>query len=164
MTRARLTVWRFHADHEVESAVQMARSLGRRHVDIADAATVSWVRGRRMPDTSQLTPTGACAAVSGSFWGLLFEVTFFVPLMSATTGSRVDAPPGSLADLGIEDKFVNQLRDQITPGTWALLVVASETAVDTLMDALGRHEPSDLISTQLAEPHQLDLRHAMRGE
>ena len=61
--------------------------------------------------------------MGGSFWGLLFGLIFFVPLLGAAIGAATGALAGSLTDVGIDDAFINKVRDQVTPGTSALFVL-----------------------------------------
>ena len=45
---------------------------------------------------------------------------------------------GSMVDVGIDDDFIKQACDQITPGTSALFTLSSHAVVDRVMDALRR--------------------------
>ena len=88
-----------------------------------DAATVVWEEGTKKPKTHQLASTTRAGALGGTFWGLLFGLIFFVPLLGAAIGAATGALAGSLTDVGIDDTFINKVRDQITPGTSALFVM-----------------------------------------
>jgi uncharacterized membrane protein len=63
-----------------------------------------------------------------------------------------------LTDVGIDDGFINKVRDQITPGTSALFLMTSDAVVDKLKDAFKQHEPSDLIFTNLSDEQESALR------
>ena len=73
-----------------------------------------------------------------AFWGLLFGLIFFVPLLGAAIGAATGALAGSLTDVGIDDEFINKVRDQITPGTSALFVMTSDAVVDKVQGGLRR--------------------------
>ena len=70
---------------------------------------------------------------------------------------------GSLADVGIDDSFVNQVRDEVTPGTSALFLLTSDAVTDRVADAL-RGTDMELITTNLSKEDEDTLRHAFEQE
>ena len=99
----------------------------------------SWDEGKKKPRTHQLASPTAAGALGGAFWGLLFGLIFFVPLLGAAIGAATGALAGSLADVGIDDEFINKVRDQVTPGTSALFVLTSDAVLDKIKDAFAGH-------------------------
>jgi uncharacterized membrane protein len=159
MAQATLTVWKFNSPRGAERASATLQRLAKEQVvTIHDAATVSWEEGGKKPKTQQLTSTAAAGALGGSFWGLLCGLIFFVPLLGAAIGAATGAMAGSLADVGIDDGFINKIRDQITPGTSALFVMTSDAVVDKVKDAFVGHEPDALIFTNLSNEQEAALR------
>ena len=121
---ATLTVWKFDTAEGAEGAVRTLEELSKAElITIHDAATVTWEAGKKKPKTRQLRNLAGAGALGGAFWGLLFGLIFFVPLLGAAIGAATGALSGSLADVGIDDSFINRVRDQITPGTSALFVM-----------------------------------------
>jgi uncharacterized membrane protein len=164
MTQATLTVWKFNTPQGAGEAAQTLEALARQNVvTLHDAATVSWEEGRAKPTTNQLASTTAAGALGGSFWGLVFGLIFFVPLLGAALGAATGALAGSLSDVGIDDGFINKVRDQIAPGTSALFVLTSDAVVDRIKDALRGHEPDDLIFTNLSDEQEAALRQVFDG-
>ena len=53
-----------------------------------------------------MTSTAGAGALAGSFWGLLFGLIFFVPILGLAIGAG--AVGGGLTDVGIDDDFINQ--------------------------------------------------------
>ena len=53
------------------------------------------------------------------FWGMLFDLLFFVPLLGAATGAGIGALSRSMANVGIEDNFIDGVKQRVTPGTSA---------------------------------------------
>ena len=124
---ATLTVWRFDSPGGADEASQTLQELARENlVVLHDAATVTWEQGKKKPKTRQLASTTGAGALGGTFWGLLFGMIFFVPLLGAAIGAATGALAGSLNDVGIDDSFINKVRDQVTPGTSALFVMSSD--------------------------------------
>ncbi len=154
-----LTVWKFESTDGAERAEQKLLALEKQQVIVVhDAATVTWEVGKKKPKTRQLASTTGAGALGGSFWGLLFGLIFFVPLLGAAVGAATGALAGSLTDVGIDDTFINQVRDQVTPGTSALFVMSSDAVVDKIRDAFADDEKADLIFTNLDNDQEAALR------
>jgi uncharacterized membrane protein len=159
MAQATLTVWKFNTPGGAEQASETLQQLARENVvTIHDAATVTWEPDKKKPKTRQLASTTKAGALGGTFWGMLFGLIFFVPLLGAAIGAATGALAGSLADAGIDDGFINKVRDQITPGTSALFVMTSDVVVDKVRDAFAGHQPDELIFTNLSEEQEAALR------
>src|SRR4051794_10449356 len=120
MARATLTVWKFDTASGADEASTTLQDLARADVvRLLDAATVSWHEDKKKPTTRQLASTRARGVLGGAFWGMLFGLIFFVPLLGAALGAAASGLTSSMADVGIDDAFINKVRDQITPGTSA---------------------------------------------
>jgi len=165
MTQATLTVWRFDTPDGAEEASRTLEQLARQDViTILDSATVSWEVGKKKPKTRQGRSTTGAGALGGAFWGMLFGLIFFVPLLGAAIGAASGALAGSLADVGIDDGFINKVRDQVTPGTSALFLMSTDAVMDKVKDAFASHNPSDLIFTNLSSEQESALRQAFADE
>lgn len=87
----------------------------------------------------------ASTRVGPGFWGLFFGTVFYLPLVGAALGRTTGTDPGLLADLGIGDRFVNSMRDQLVPGTSELVVL------------LVRPEPAALLTSEGGRGARLPL-------
>ena len=132
-------------------------------ITIHDAAIVQWPSDRHKPKTEQLHNMAGAGALSGAFWGMLFGLLFFVPLLGAAVGAAMGGLAGSMTDVGIDDDFVKQIRDQVTPGTSALFLLTSNAVTDRVADAL-RGTEMHLIATNLSKEDEDKLRHAFEQE
>jgi uncharacterized membrane protein len=156
---ATLTVWRYDSPEGARQAADIVADLERAHqVVVEDAAIVTWEVGQRKPRTRQLTSTSAAGALSGGFWGLLFGLIFFVPLLGAAIGAATGAIAGSLTDVGIDDAFINRVRDEVTPGTSALFVLSSDADLDRVHEAFAAGPAGHLIHTDLTAEQEAALR------
>lgn len=156
---ATLTVWRFDSADGADRAEGRLIELAHANVvTVEDAATVSWEVGTKKPVTKQLTSGAGAGALGGAFWGLLFGLIFFVPLLGAAMGAASGALAGSLADVGIDDGFINKVRDQVTPGTSALFVLSSDAVVDKVRDGFAGRDKPELIYTNLDDEQEAALR------
>jgi len=161
---ATLTVWKFTSPQGAEQAEATLLDLQKQHlITIHDAATVSWEEGRKKPKTRQLKDLAGSGALGGAFWGLLFGLIFFVPLLGVAIGAGMGAMVGSMSDVGIDDEFIKDVRDRITPGTSALFVLTSDAVQDKVRDVFAGQRP-ELISTNLTNEQEEALRAAFAEE
>jgi uncharacterized membrane protein len=68
-----------------------------------------------------------------------------------------------MSDVGIDDRFIKDVRDQVTPGTSALFVLSSGAVQDKVLDAFAGQRPQ-LISTNLSNEQEAKLREAFAEE
>ena len=161
---ATLTVWKFDTPSGAEQAEATLLDLQKQQlITVHDAATVSWEQGRKKPKTRQARNMTGAGALGGSFWGLLFGLIFFVPLLGLAIGAGLGALAGSMSDVGIDDRFIKNVRDQVTPGTSALFVLTSDAVQDKVLDAFEGQRPQ-LISTNLSNDQEAKLREAFAEE
>jgi uncharacterized membrane protein len=126
-------------------------------ITLQDAAVVSWPQGNRKPKTHELHGGGAGW---GAFWGFLIGLIFFVPWLGAAIGGM----SGAMKDVGIDDDFIKQVREKVTEGTSALFALTSgATALDKVADEL-KHYDFEIISTNLPEEQESQLREAFAQE
>jgi uncharacterized membrane protein len=164
VTMATLSVWKFDTPHGADAASRKLQELAKQDlIEIHDAATVSWGEGQKKPKTHQLASTTAGGALGGSFWGLLFGLIFFVPLLGAAVGAATGALAGSMTDVGIDDEFINRVRDQVTPGTSALFVMTSDAVLDRIKEEFGETNHGELIFTNLSHDQEQALREVFAG-
>jgi uncharacterized membrane protein len=133
-------------------------------INLEDAAVVSWPAGTKKPKTHQLHSTAGAGASWGALWGFLFGLIFFMPFLGAAMGAAGGALGGSLDDVGIDDDFIRQVREKVTPGTSALFALTSgATAPDRVIDELKQYD-FEIISTNLPEEQENKLREAFAQE
>ncbi|MCW2548403.1 MAG: hypothetical protein JWN96_2863, partial [Mycobacterium sp.] len=94
-----------------------------------------------------------------SFWGFLFGLIFFVPLLGMAVGAAAGALGGSLTDVGIDNSFIKKVRSEVTPGTSALFAMTGNAVLDKVHDAFSGQTP-ELISTNLSDEQDKALRAA----
>jgi uncharacterized membrane protein len=153
-----LTVWTFDTPTAAKDAVETLQRLDEQGlIQVHDAAMVSWPEGKKKPKTEQLHSLGRAGAKRGAFWGLIFGVLFFMPLLGVAIGAAIGGSTGALADVGISDGFIKQVREQVTPGTSALFVYTSEAVLDKVVDDF-KATGAKLIQTDLSAEEEARLR------
>ena len=156
---ATLTVWKFPDANGADRAEATLEQLQKEElIKVHDAAIVSWPDGAKKPKTRQLNNLTGTGALSGSFWGLLFGLIFFVPLLGMALGAGMGALAGSMSDVGIDDDFINGVRDRVSPGTSALFVMSSDAVLDKIHDAFVTGEHAELVQTNLNNEQEAKLR------
>ena len=159
---ATLTVWKFPDADDAERATQTLASLQAQNlITVQDEAIITWPRDKKKPKTVQEHNMVGAGALGGGFWGLLFGLIFFIPLIGAAVGAAVGALSGSMVDVGIDDDFIKQVRQEVTPGTSALFVLSSDAVEDRVLDAFKEGNPgATLIATNLSREQEANLRKA----
>ena len=132
---------------------------GQQLITVLDAAVVSWPAGAKKPKTRQLTSATGIGALGGAFWGFLFGLLFFVPLLGMAVGAAAGALMGHFADIGIDDNFIKQTRDKITPGTSALFLLSADAVTDRVSAELqSRGIKGELIASNLTHEQEEKLK------
>ncbi len=161
---ATLTVWKFSSAEGANDALLQLEEMQRQQlIDLQDGAVVSWPSSNKKPKTTQMRSTVATGALGGSFWGLLFGLIFFVPFLGLAIGAGIGALAGSLTDVGIDDDFISQVRDQVTPGTSALFLMTNSAVIEKVKANLTGEKP-ELIMTNLTDEQEQQLREAFEEE
>ena len=155
---ATLTVWKFDtASGADEASTVLASWPAARSSPSTTPRPSPGRRARRSPKTHQLQTPRRCRSTGRSFWGMLFGLIFFVPLLGAAIGAATGALPDPSGDVGIDDGFINKVRDQVTPGTSALFVMTSD-AWWTRCGGPSRPPPPELIFTNLSDEQEAAIR------
>ncbi|RLB74103.1 MAG: hypothetical protein DRH03_02100 [Deltaproteobacteria bacterium] len=104
-----------------------------------------------------LTATGA---VGGTFWGMLIGMLFLNPLVGAAVGAGAGALSGKLSDIGINDDFMKELGETLTPGSSALFVLIRKSTPDKVLDRIKGFK-GKVIKTSLTLEKEEKLRAAL---
>jgi uncharacterized membrane protein len=161
---ATLTAWAFSGVDDAEKASERLQQLQAQElIKIQDAAVVSWEVGKKKPKTKQLSNMTAAGALGGTFWGMLFGLIFFVPLLGAAIGAAIGAAAGAMSDVGIDDSFINSVKQRVTPGTSALFVLSSEAVMDRITDTF-KDMQAELIASNLSAEQEAKLREVFAEE
>lgn len=157
---ATLTVWKFDSAGGAANAVGLLERMQKEELlRINDGAYVYWPEDKKKPKTEQLNNMTSAGALGGSFWGLLFGLIFFVPLLGMAVGAAMGALTGSMTDVGIDDNFIREVREHVTPGTSALFVMTSDVVRDKVLEEF-KTTGATLLSTNLSNEQEGKLREA----
>jgi uncharacterized membrane protein len=130
---ATLTAVKFPTATGADEALEILERLQREEaISVHDGAIVSWAAGAKKPKTRQLSNVAGAGALGGGFWGLLFGLIFFVPILGLFAGAAMGAMAGSMRDVGIDDDFI---KEKVTPRTSALFALTSDGVPDKVAEA-----------------------------
>ena len=154
---ATLTAFRFDTVDGADNALGVISMLQEQElIAILDAALVSWPKGKTRPRTRQVVWPTRTQLLDGTFWGMLFGLIFFVPVLD-TRRAETDRLTSALSDVGIDDTFIYQVRSRLTEGTSALFVLSQDAVMDRINDASKGKKP-DLIAINLPHNEEMKLR------
>jgi uncharacterized membrane protein len=126
-------------------------------IHIEDAAVVTWEQDKKKPKTRHLSNLAGMGALDGAFWGLLFGLLFSMPLLGMAMGAGLGALSGSFADMGIDEDFIDQVREKVTEGTSALFLLECGAVVDRIHDEVKGMD-FELIASNLPQDQEEKLR------
>jgi uncharacterized membrane protein len=155
---ATLTVWKFDTASGAQQSLDKLADLSKQQlIQVQDAAVVSWPAGKKKPATRNYGSMTGQGALSGAFWGMLFGLIFFVPFFGMAVGAAMGALTGKFADYGIDDKFIKEVREQVTEGTSALFLLSSGAVRDRVAEAF-EGVSMELIQSNLSSEEEAQLK------
>lgn len=141
------------ANEFVATAVRMA-SEGELLVHDAVFVTKDTDGTAFVTETTDLT-TGR-GAWGGTVWGGLFGLLLGVPIAGMAIGAGLGALSGKVTDLGVDNEFVAQMKEAVSPGKTVLVLLVSHVDDVALHTQLTRFPGVELISSDLSpQAHNL---------
>ncbi|GAA1788746.1 DUF1269 domain-containing protein [Luedemannella flava] len=114
-------------------------------IKLGDAALV-WRDADGKVKVQQAMNTTAAGAAGGALWGALFGLIFLMPIFGMAIGAASGAIAGKLTDIGVDDKMIKQLGEQLTPGRAAVFMLVVSATRDKVIEALRPYSPTVLQS------------------
>ena len=102
-------------------------------------------------------------ALTGGFLGTLVGVILLNPVFAAlglAAGTALGAASCSLTDLGVDDKFVQDLGEHLKPGTSALFALVKGGGVDKVVEKVNE-SGGRVFQTSLSHTDQTKLQDAL---
>lgn len=107
----------------------------------------------------------AAGALGGTFWGTLVGLLFLNPLVGAAVGAGSGALAGYLTDYGVNDDFMREVGQKVTPGGSAVFLLIREMTADKVLDRIADfHKRGRVIQTSLSNEDEGRLREVLAGE
>jgi uncharacterized membrane protein len=158
---ASLVVLKFDSPEGADKGLEITASLQKQHLlEVLDAATVTWPKGKKRPKTRHGGDLTCAGAWYGAFWGMLFGWIFFVPFLGAAFGAGVGALSGHFADYGIGKDFLEQVRTKVTEGSSALFLLVGQVTTDRVVEAFKTAPKFEVIASNLSKDQEEKLKAA----
>ncbi len=103
------------------------------------------------------------AAVGGAMWGGLIGLVFLAPLLGVAVGAVAGGAMWSsmFGDASVAQNFVNELGENLTPGSAALIVLVREMDPQKILPSIQEH--GHVIQTSLNAAVEAQLDAALAG-
>jgi uncharacterized membrane protein len=110
----------------------------------------------------QAVRPAATGAAGGALWGGLIGLIFLAPLLGMAVGAAAGGAAGALTDTGINDQFMKDLGQKLSPGGAALIVLVRKVTPDKVLPQIQQYG-GDVIQTSLDDETEERLREALQA-
>lgn len=150
-----------------ELLLAMANLAGEGKLSMHDAVIVTKDdKGHaKVVETIDVTP--AKGALAGTWWGMLAGLLLGGPVFlgAAVGGAAAGALYGKLVDRGLEDQWVKDMSEWISPGTSALLLLVDSGLDPAVIEGLHRFEGIGRVAvTTLPDSAKAEVEAALRQD
>jgi uncharacterized membrane protein len=142
-----------------EAATKLAQMQKEFLIQLDDIAWVTKTPDGKVKLHQGTSLTGVVAA-GGAFWGFLFGLIFFVPVLGMAVGAATGALAGRLSDFGIDDKWIKDVANGIPAGGSALFVMARSVNSERVVPEMAKLGGT-VIQTNLSDEQQKLLEDAL---
>ncbi|GBQ29773.1 MULTISPECIES: DUF1269 domain-containing protein [Acetobacteraceae] len=165
-----LVVVGFDSIDGAKSALGECRELEKEYLlDLEDAVVVRRTQDGKvhLDQSINLEKVGASwGLLSGGFWGALVGLLFLNPLagfiVGSLAGAGIGALDGKFSDYGIDDGFIKQLGDTLTPNTSALFILIRKAEPEKVIAHLSELKGhAKILQTSLSPEAEDKLRKAL---
>jgi len=157
-----LIVVGYNDEHQAEEVrLKLIKMQHEYLVDLEDAVVaVRDKEGRvKLHQIHNLTAQGA---IAGGFWGALIGLLFLSPFLGAAIGAGAGAIGGALSDVGIDDRFMDELASTLAPGSSALFVLVRKMTPDKVLPQL-QGAGGKILQTSLSNEDEAKLQAALNA-
>ena len=102
-------------------------------------------------------------AVGGGFLGLFIGFLLVGPIGALIIGGILGGAIGSLAHLGIQHSFIDDVSDEMKPNSSALFIIVRDANPDVTVATLRQYE-GNIYQTSLPPEAEESLRRAMKSK
>ena len=101
-------------------------------------------------------------ALGGALWGGLIGLIFFMPFLGAAIGAGTGALAGGAVDTGVDDSFMRQVGEKLTPGKAALFALVVSSTPEKVLPQVVPFG-GEIITTSLSPEAEEHLREAVQA-
>jgi uncharacterized membrane protein len=125
---------------DVDTAKNVLRTLSElstEHAITLDDAVIAERRPDGKVKLHQSIKPGAAGAAGGALWGGLIGLLFLAPFLGMAVGAATGGAMGAMTDVGVDDKFMKSLAQDLQPGAAAVLVLVRESTPDKVLPRIS---------------------------
>ncbi|GAA2819742.1 DUF1269 domain-containing protein [Streptomyces showdoensis] len=131
-------------------------------VDLAGLAVVTVDEdGTTHVDTPARSEEVALSATAGALWGMVFGMVILTPVMGVV-GAAVGGLIGKLNQMGVDGRFRGKVQELLSPGSAAVVVMASEVTEARFAAAMAPFGGT-VLKTSLSEEREKELAEQLAG-
>ena len=142
-----------------EVRLTLAKMQKQHLIELEDAAIVIKNAEGKVKLNQAINLTAAGAA-SGSFWGLLIGTLFLCPIAGVAMGAAGGALSGAISDIGVDDNFMKELGETLTPGSSALFVLVRKVTPDKVLEEIAPFG-GKVLRTSLSKDDETQLQQVL---
>jgi uncharacterized membrane protein len=143
-----------------EALLASLRLHKRQTIEVEDAAIVVKERSGRIRIHQTKDVDAPKGAMAGSWVGLLGGLLFMAPLIGAVLGAAIGGIWAKLRDIGISDRQMKEMGEELRPGDAALFLLFELNARTTFLRELRRFDGTVLF-TNLDEELRFEIEEAL---
>jgi uncharacterized membrane protein len=110
----------------------------------------------------QARSTAGAGALGGALWGGLIGLIFFMPFLGAAIGAGTGALAGKSVDTGVDDNFMREVGEKLTPGKAALFVLVVNSTPEKVLPEVTPFG-GEILQTSLSPEAEAHLREAVHS-
>jgi uncharacterized membrane protein len=149
-----------YADEATAERVRgrLAEAVKAKVIEVDDAVVITRDADGKVK-LHQGTSTAGVGAAGGAVWGGLIGLIFLAPLLGMAVGAAAGAAGGAMADYGVDDRFMKELGEKLTPGSAALIVLVRSMTPDKILPNI--QEQGHVIQSSLSNESEAQLNEAL---
>ena len=133
-------------------------------LELEDAALAVKDQGGKVKVKQTLeNQASGTAALWGGFWGLLIGLLFLAPIFWGLMGALLGYIFGTATDIGIDNKFVQQVSDSLDPGGAALFMLVVKATPGKVLEQMKQFG-GEVYQTSLSNEDEEKLKKALEHE
>ena len=158
-----LIVIAFDNEHDAERVRDELGNMQKQELIKLDDAAVVIRKMDGKVKVKQATSLVGAGALGGAFWGMLIGLLFLAPWLGLAIGAAAGGISGKLIDTGVDDKFIKEVGNSISPGNSAIFLLVRKAVADKVIPQLARYK-GRILQTSLSMEQEQKLRGAFSAE
>lgn len=140
---------------------RLAELMREHSIELADAVVVTRDDKGKVKLHQAVNPA-AHGAAGGALWGGLIGLLFLAPLLGMAVGAAAGGASGAMVDTGVDDRFMKDLGQKLTPGSAALIVLVNKVTPDKVLPEIQQYG-GEVLQTSLDDEAETRLREALQA-